>query len=140
MILNRRFDLLRLDADIPLCGACAAVLQQPLHKGYIEAIGVVDLRSVPLAEAVGADPVEAQVITDDMKLLLDCPFRDGENQVSAPDTVAQTVVLNVLLNHQRDGEHTPLPGLLLRDFQTVAVAIPDNITEAELQNIADPQS
>ena len=60
MILNRRFDLLWFDADIPLCGACAAVLQQPLHKGYIEAVGSVDFRCGPIAE-------------------------DGENQISAPD-------------------------------------------------------
>ena len=88
MILDCLFNFLRFDADIPLCGACAAVLQQPLHKGYIEAVGIVDFRCVPLAEAVGADPLKAQVITDNMKLLLDCPFRYGENQVSAPDTVA----------------------------------------------------
>ena len=55
MILNGLFDALWLNADVPLRGGCAAVLQQSLHKGNIVAVIFVNLRSVPLAEAVGAD-------------------------------------------------------------------------------------
>ena len=33
MILNRLFDPLWLNSDIPLCGAGTAVLQQPLNQG-----------------------------------------------------------------------------------------------------------
>ena len=44
------------------------MLQKPLHKGNIEAIGLVDLSCVPLAEAVGADPLKAKVVADDQEV------------------------------------------------------------------------
>ena len=44
-----------LNSDIPLRSSCAAMLQQPLHKRNIVAVVLIYLRSVPLAEAVGAD-------------------------------------------------------------------------------------
>jgi len=72
MVLNRLFDLLRFDANVPLCSACAAMLKEPLYKCYIVAVGIVNLRCVPLTEAVGADPLETQVIADNMQLLLQC--------------------------------------------------------------------
>ena len=108
MILYCLFDLLRFNANVSLCGTCTAMLKKPLHKCYIVAIGIVDLRCVPFAEAVGADTLNAQVVTYNMKLLLDCPFCNGENQVSSPDTISQTVVFNVLLNHQWNSEDPPL--------------------------------
>ena len=55
MILYCLLDLLRLNANIPLRGACAAMLQQPLHQRNIIAIIFINLRGVPFAEAVGAD-------------------------------------------------------------------------------------
>ena len=55
MPLNGLFNSLRLDADIVLSGLCAAVLQEPLDKGNVAAVVLVDLRGVPLAIAVGAD-------------------------------------------------------------------------------------
>lgn len=55
MILYRRFNPLWLNANIPLRGACAAMLQQPLHQRNIIAIIFINLRGVPFAEAVGAD-------------------------------------------------------------------------------------
>ena len=57
MPFNCPFDPFRLDADIALCGACAAVLQEPLHKGNVVAVAVVYLGCVPLAKAVGADAI-----------------------------------------------------------------------------------
>ena len=116
------------------------MLQQPLHKGNIVTVILVNLRCVPLAEAVGAYVGIVKIITDDCKLLLDCPFRDGENALRAPDAVAQTVVLNILLNQERDGEDSALPSFLLHDFQTVAVAVPDNIAKPQFQYIADTQT
>ena len=89
MILYRLFNFLRLDTDIPLRGSCAAMLKEPLHKCYIVAIGIVDLRCVPFAEAVGADTLIAQIVAYNPKLFLYCPFCDWENQVIAPDAAAQ---------------------------------------------------
>ena len=45
MILNCLLNSLRLYADVPLCGGCAAVLQEPLDKGDVIAVRLVDLRS-----------------------------------------------------------------------------------------------
>ena len=140
MVLDCFLNPLRLNADIPLRGGGAAVLQQPLHKGNIITVILVNLRCVPLAEAVSAYVGIVKIITDDCKLLLDCPFRDRENALRAPDAVAQTVVLNILLNQERDGKDSALPGFLLHDFQTVAVAVPDNIAKPQLQYIADTQT
>ena len=99
MILNCLLNSLRLNADVALRGGGAAMLQQPLHQGYIVAVIFVNLRCVPLAETVGAYIRVAQVIADDGQLLLDRPFRNGKDPIRAPDAVAQTVVLNVLLDH-----------------------------------------
>ena len=74
MVLDCRFDLLRLDADVPLRGGGGTMLQQPLHQRYVKAVCVVDFRCIPLAEAVGTDTLVPQVIAHDFQLLLDCPF------------------------------------------------------------------
>ena len=108
MILYRLFDPLWLNADVPLSSAGTAVLQQPLHQGDIEAVGIIDFCCIPLAKAVGADPLEAQVIADNMQLLLHCPLRDGEHQFCSPDVVAQTVVFNVLIYDHGNSEHPAL--------------------------------
>lgn len=132
MVLDSLLYPLRLNADIPLCGGGAAVLQQPLHKGNIVTIILVNLRCVPLAEAVSAYVGIIKIITDDCKMLLDCPFRDRENALRAPDAVAQTIVLDILLNQERHGEDSALSGFLLHNLQTVAVSVPDNIAKPQL--------
>ena len=42
MILYCLFNPLWLYADVPLRGTGTAMLQQPLHQGNIEAIGIID--------------------------------------------------------------------------------------------------
>ena len=83
MVLDSLLYPLRLNANIPLRGS-AAVLQQPLHKSNIVTVILVNLRCVPLAEAVSAYVGIVKIITDDCKLLLDCSFRDRENAFRAP--------------------------------------------------------
>ena len=58
------------------------------------------------------------MVTDDGKLLLNRPFRDGENQFFFTDAVPQTVVLDILRDDQRDGEDAMFAGLLLHNFKT----------------------
>ena len=65
MVLDSLLYPLRLNADIPLRGGGTAVLQQPLHKGNIVAVILVNLCCVPLAEAVGAYVGIVKIITDD---------------------------------------------------------------------------
>ena len=89
----RTLNPLRLDADVSLGHGGGAVLQKPLDKGNVIAVVLVDLRRVPLAEAVSADALIAQVIADNRKDLLHFPCRDGEDQVGALDAVAQRLML-----------------------------------------------
>ena len=140
MILNCLLNSLRLNADVSLRGGCAAMLKEPLHQRNIKAIGIINLRSIPFAEAVGTDSLIAQIVAYNPKLLLDCPFCDWENQVIAPDAAAQAVILHVLLNHQRDSKDTPLACLLLHHFQPEAVTIPNHITKPQFQYVADTQA
>jgi len=139
MLLYGIFYALRFDANVPLCGGGAAMLQQSLNQDNIIAIGLVDLCGIPFSEAVGADILIAQIIADDPKLLLDRALRDWKDDVRSSDTVAQAVVLDVLVEHQRDGENPALAGFLLHDLQPVTVAIPDDIAQSEFQNVADPK-
>ena len=64
MTLDGLFDLLGLDTDIPLGHGGGGVLQELLYQGDVVPAVLVDLRGVELAEAVGADPRIAQVVTD----------------------------------------------------------------------------
>lgn len=140
MSFNRLLDPLGFDADIALRDGCAAVLQQTLDKGDVETVVFVDLRGVPFAEAVSADALIAEVVTDAGKDLLHFPRRDGEYQITVSDAVAQTVILDVLLNHERDREIALLSRLLLDDGQAEASAVVHNVTGTQTHNVADAQA
>ena len=137
---DRRFYSLRLDADIALCRACTAVLQEALNEGNVAAVSFVNLRSIPLAEAVGADALVAQIIADDGKLFLYGSLADGENALCRLDAAAKAVVLNILLNDERDCENALLACLLFGYLQSVSVPIPDDIAKPQPENIADAQA
>ena len=64
MPLDGLLDLLGLDTDIPLGHGGGGVLQELLYQGDVVPAVLVDFRGVELAEAVGADPRIAQVVTD----------------------------------------------------------------------------
>lgn len=140
MILNGLFNTLGFDADIPLCSGGAAVLKESLYQSDVIAIGVIDLGGVPLAKAVCADTSKPQVVADDCQLLLYCPLCNGEDNITAPNPVSQTVVFNVLLDYQWYCEDSAFAGLLLHYLQPVTITIFDNIAEPKPQNIADPQA
>ena len=140
MVLYRRFYPLRLNTDVSLCDGGGAVLQKPLHKSNIVAVGLVNLRGVPLAETVCADTLKAQIVTNNVELLLYGSLGDRKNQLVPANTIPQAIVFDVLLNNQRDGENAVLPCFLLSDLKAISVTIPDNIAGAQLQNIADTQA
>ena len=140
MIQNCFFNPLRLHADITLGSGGGAVLQKPLHQGNVITTVFVNLRSIPFAEAVSADPLEAQIIADDFQLLLDGSFGQRKNPLVAAEAVPQAIVFDVLLDHQRHRENAALPGLLLHNFKAVSVSVQNDVTEAELHNVADPQA
>lgn len=47
------------NSNVTLRDGGGTVLQEPLHKGNVVAVGLVDFRSVPLAKAVCADALKA---------------------------------------------------------------------------------
>ena len=137
MSLYRLFDPLRFNSDIPLRDGGGAVLQEPLNQGNVIAVILVNLCGVPLAEAVGSDALISQVIADNGKLLLDGSLCDREDKIFVPDAIPQTIVLDVLLDYEGDGENTDLIGLSFTDFKPVTVPVMDNIAGTELYNVTD---
>ena len=137
MILNRLFDPLWLDSNVTLRGGGTAVLQKPLHKGDVIAVGLIDLGCVPFAKTVGADALVTQIVADDPQLFLNCSFCNWKNSFRFGDAVSQTVVLNVLLNDKGNCKDSAFAGLLLHHFQTVAVSVTHNVALPELDDVAD---
>ena len=64
MPLNRLLNAQRLYADISLRHRRAAVLQEPLDKGNVKAVIVVNLRGAPFPEVVGGYPLIAQIVKE----------------------------------------------------------------------------
>ena len=140
MVLDCGFDLLRLDADVSLRGGGGTVLQQPLHQRDVVIVFVVDLRCIPLAETMGADPFQIQIITHDFQLLLDGSLGDREDQVVPADAISQAIVLDILLDQERDSEHSPLACLLLHHLQPETISVPYDVARSQLDDVADPQA
>ena len=140
MSLNGGFNSLRLNSNVTLRDGGGAVLQKPLNKGNVVSVGLVDFRSIPLAKTVCADTFKAQIVTDDSKLFLNGTLCNGENQIFSGNAIPQTVVLHILSDHQRDGEHAPLACLLLHDFKVVSITVPNNVTGAKFHNVTDTQA
>lgn len=140
MLLYGLLDSLWLNADVTLCGGGTAMLQQSLHQSDVISAILVDLRGIPLSKTVGTDAVVTQVVADDAQLFLNGSFCNREDDICRLDLVAKAVVLNVLLDHQRNGEHTALAGLLLYNLQSMAVTIPYNVADPQFQDVADPQT
>ncbi len=103
----RLFDALRFNADVALRHACAAVLQKALHKGNVITAILVNFCCIPLAEAVGANPLKAQIVTHKGKLFLYRPFGQGKNAVIATDPIAQALdgMINTDCFSSRFGYH-----------------------------------
>ena len=139
MVFDGGFDALGLDADVALGDGGGAVLEQLLDKDDITAVGLVDLRGVPLPEAVGADVLIAQIVAHQPQLFLDGTLCDGKHPFVPADSVAEAVIFHVLPNHQRNGERPCFAGFLLRDLQPEPVSVPHNVAQTQLQDITDPQ-
>ena len=115
MSLNGCFNSLWLNSNVALSDGGGTVLEKPLDKGDVVAVGLVDFRSIPLAEAVRSDSLRAKIIADKGKLLLHGSLCDGEDQIPCANAVAKAVVFNVLFHHKRNGEHSALARFLLND-------------------------
>ena len=137
MPLNGLLDPLWLNTDVTLCGGGAAVLQKSLNQGDVIAAVLVDFCGIPLSEAVGTDPVVAQVVTDNVELFLYGSFGNGEDEGCSRNLMPEAVVFNVLQDDKGNGEGSLFPGLLLHNIQVKSITILYDITELQLQDITD---
>lgn len=137
MILNRRFNLPLLDADVALRDGGAAVLKEVLNQGDVIAVVPVNFRGVVFAEAVGTDARDAQIVTHVFQVLLDSPFGQRENNVCGGNAIVQTITSDELIQGKGDGEHPCLPGFLFGDRQAVTIPVLDDITQPEFQNVGN---
>ena len=132
---------LLLNPDIPLGDSGRAVLEQLLYQRNIVSAVLVDLRGVPLPEAVGTDAGMSQIITDLLQVPLDGPFCQRENPVIRRNRVIQAVAADKLIEGQGHCEPPGLPGLLLHNGQPVAFPVSYNVLEFQPENIrySEPQ-
>ena len=89
---------------------------------------------------MGADALIAQIVAHNGKLLLDCPLGDGEKELGASDGITQSVVLQILLDDEGDGEDPLLACFLFHDGKPIPVAVLHYISKPEPQNVADTQA
>ena len=134
------FDSPGFNANVSLRDRSGTVLQESLDKGNVIPAVLVDLGSIPLPEAVSAYSIVAQIVTDNVQLFLYGSFGDRENGEGAWDAVAQTVVLDVLLNYKGNCERSELASFLLGNVQAEAITITDDVAKSKLQNVADSQT
>ena len=114
--LNSRFNPLRLDADVALRGRCGTVLQEPLYKGNIIAVVLINLRGVPFAEAVGADVLIAKVVTALLEMLLDCISADRKQKVCVWDLVRVCIASQEAVDLIGNGELAALARLAAKSW------------------------
>ena len=97
MSLNCPFDFLLLDPNVSLCDGSGRVLQELLDKGDIVVAVLVDFRSVELAEAVGADTEDPQIVTDQLQLLLDSTGSHREDEIIRRNVMVKAIAANELV-------------------------------------------
>ena len=68
-----------LDADVPLGNGSAAVLEKLLYQGDIVMTVFIDLGGIVLPEAVGADILVTQVVTNRFEMPLNGSFTHRED-------------------------------------------------------------
>ena len=97
--------------------------------------GIVDVRGVPLAEAVGADVLITEVVTDGLQILLYRPLRNREESLRGFNAVLRCVLAEVIVDALGDGERPFLPGLRFHNVEPVPTTITDEVGESETQNV-----
>ena len=134
------FNLCVLDTDIPPGDGRAAVLQKVLNQHDIMPRSVINVRSVPLAERVGADIGQPQKVTHGLEIALYDTNLYREQKVGRFDVVGLGVVAEEGVNRIGDGKVPFLPGLLLGDVQTVTVPVFHDVGQPQPENVTDPHS
>ena len=108
-----------------------------LDKSDIVVAVLVDFSSVELTEAMSADTIKTQIVTDHLQLLLDGSGGNGEDNSIWGDVVVEAVAAYELIQCNGDGERSGLSGFLFDDGETVAFTVLDNVREMQIHDIGD---
>ena len=140
MSFNSPLDFLLLDADVTLCDGGGAVLKELLNESNIVVAVLVDFGSVEFAEAMCADVLKAQIVTDHLQLLLDGPCGNWEDRGIRGNAVVEAVAAYELIQRNGDGERSGLSGFLFDDGEAIAFTVLDNVREMQIHDIGDTQT
>lgn len=140
MVVDGGFHFLIADTDVTPGDVGGRVLEKVLNEDDIVARLVVDVRGVPLSETVGADVLIAEIVADELEVVLNLPNRDGEQKVSVGQLVTLCVVAKEIVNRFGNSECAPLPGFLLHGVQPPTVAVPNDVCHPHAQNVAHPHT
>ena len=113
------------------------MLQEPLYQYDVVTVGVVNACGVPLAEAVGADVLIAKMIAHKLEVVLDLANAYGEQKGVVRNLVRVCILPEKAVDFIRNGELSLLPGLLLGDVQSPAVAITEEVCHVETQDVSN---
>ena len=109
-----------------------------MDKDDVMTIPLVNICSIPFAEAVSADVGIAENVTDCFQIALDLPHMDWKQKSIGGDLFRSGVIAEKVVNIIGYGERPPLPRLFLGDVQTVAVSVSDDVTKPQPEDIPDP--
>ncbi len=141
MTLDSLFELLLLDADVPLCNCGGTVLQELLDEDDVVAVVVVNLCCVEFAEAVCADILAVpQVGADALQPLLHSSLGDWKYPCFGSYIVVEAIAADELVKSKRHGKGSGFLCLLLYDGQPISVSIMYDISKAQFDDIRDAQS
>ena len=134
------FDFLRLNADVSLGNGCAAVLKELLYKDDVIVAVLINLRCIEFAEAMCADVLKAQIVTDHLQLLLDGPCGNREDKSIRGNVVVEAVAAHELIQRKGNGERSGLSGFLFDDGETIAFTVLDDVGKMQVHNVRDTQT
>ena len=133
---NRLFHLLIAHADVAPGDGWAGVLQKPLDKHDVMSVVVVNARCIPLAEAVCADVLIAQMLTHQLEVVLDLAYRDGEQKGAVRNPVRVCIGSQEAVDLIWDSELAALARLLLHHVQAVSAAVLHDVGHMQAQNVS----
>lgn len=127
------FPLMNPNVSLRNCGA--TMLKEMLDKGNVIATIPVNLGGIELSERMCPYILNAKVVTDDMELLLYCPFRQGEDYFCWGDMVLKAIELDELIQRHRDSKVSGLACFLLSDGKAVSIPILHYVIQPKSQDV-----
>ncbi len=118
-------------------GLVTEALKELLDEGNIVVAVLVNFRGVELAEAVGADALKAQIVTDHLQLFLDGSGGNGEDKSIRGNVVVEAVAAYKLIQRNGDGECSGFSGFLFDDGETIAFTVLDNVRKMQIHDVGD---